>query len=44
MEGYDELAQRLFSGNERVRSFKTLVVIRQIKPLSPVPVDHEAGG
>jgi len=44
MEGYDALAQRLFSGNERVRSFKTLVVIRQIKPLSPVPVDHEEDG
>jgi Lrp/AsnC family leucine-responsive transcriptional regulator len=42
MEGYDELAQRLFSANERVRSFKTLVVIRQIKRLSPVPVDYEA--
>ncbi|MES2058317.1 MAG: Lrp/AsnC family transcriptional regulator [Pseudomonadota bacterium] len=38
MEGYDELAQRLFSANERVRSFKTLVVIRQVKPLSAVPV------
>lgn len=38
MEGYDELALRLFSANERVRSFKTLVVIRQVKPLSPVPV------
>jgi Lrp/AsnC family leucine-responsive transcriptional regulator len=39
MEGYDELAMRLFSANERVRSFKTLVVIRQVKPFSPVPVD-----
>ena len=39
MEGYDALAQRLFAANERVRSFKTLVVIRQVKPLSPVPVD-----
>lgn len=39
MEGYDELVQRLFSANERVRSFKTLVVIRQVKPLSPIPID-----
>jgi len=38
MEGYDELAQRLFSADERVRTFKTLVVIRQIKALSPVPI------
>jgi Lrp/AsnC family leucine-responsive transcriptional regulator len=39
MEGYDELVSRLFSANKHVRSFKTLVVIRQVKPLSPVPVD-----
>jgi Lrp/AsnC family leucine-responsive transcriptional regulator len=39
MEGYDELAQRLFSANERVRSFKTLVVIREVKPLSAIPID-----
>ncbi|MHA6724276.1 Lrp/AsnC family transcriptional regulator [Sphingomonas sp. RS2018] len=38
MEGYDELASRLFSANEHVRTFKTLVVIRQVKPFSPVPV------
>ncbi len=37
MEGYDDLTQRLFSDDERVRSFETLVVIRDIKPLSPVP-------
>lgn len=39
MESYDELVHRLFSANVHVRSFKTLVVIRQVKPLSPVPVD-----
>jgi Lrp/AsnC family leucine-responsive transcriptional regulator len=39
MEGYDELVHRLFSANVHVRSFKTLVVIRQVKPLSPMPVD-----
>jgi Lrp/AsnC family leucine-responsive transcriptional regulator len=39
MEGYDELATRLFSANEHVRSFKTLVIIRHVKTLSPVPVE-----
>jgi len=39
MESYDELAQRLFSANERVRCFKTLVVIRQVKALGPIPVE-----
>jgi Lrp/AsnC family leucine-responsive transcriptional regulator len=39
MESYDELVHRLFSANVHVRSFKTLVVIRPVKPLSPVPVD-----
>jgi len=39
MESYDELAQRLFSANEHVRGFKTLVVIRQVKALSPIPVE-----
>lgn len=41
MEGYDHLAQRLFSADERVRTFKTLVVIRQVKPFSPVPVARD---
>ncbi|GAA4007571.1 Lrp/AsnC family transcriptional regulator [Sphingomonas swuensis] len=38
MESYDELARKLFAADERVRSFKTLVIIRQVKELSPVPV------
>ena len=38
MEGFDELARRLFSADERVRSFKTLVVMREMKSRSPVPV------
>lgn len=42
MEDYDDLVHRLFSGDERVRTFKTLVVIREVKPLSPVPVDAHA--
>ncbi|MEH3048203.1 Lrp/AsnC family transcriptional regulator [Sphingomonas adhaesiva] len=37
MESYDVLARRLFAADERVRSFKTLVVIRQVKDASPVP-------
>ena len=41
MEGYDELARRLFAADERVRSFKTLVVIRQVKEMSPIPVAWE---
>lgn len=40
MEGYDDLAQRLFAANEKIRTFKTLVVIREVKPLSPVPVNR----
>lgn len=39
MEGYDNLAQRLFAANERIRTFKTLVVIREVKPMSAVPVN-----
>ncbi|WP_363829077.1 Lrp/AsnC family transcriptional regulator [Sphingobium sp. LMC3-1-1.1] len=38
MEGYDNLAQRLFAANDGIRTFKTLVIIREVKPLSPVPV------
>lgn len=37
MEGYDELVRELFAADERVRSFKTLVVIRQVKDVSPIP-------
>lgn len=38
MEGYDDLVQRLFSANDKIRSFQTLVVIREAKLLSAVPV------
>ena len=38
MESYDILARNLFAADERVRSFKTLVVIRQVKEMSPIPV------
>jgi Lrp/AsnC family leucine-responsive transcriptional regulator len=37
MESYDALVRRLFAADERVRSFKTLVVIRQVKEASPIP-------
>ena len=37
MEDYDELATRLFSHDERVRSFQTLVVMREAKSLKPLP-------
>ena len=37
MEDYDELATRLFSNDERVRSFQTLVVMRQARSLKPLP-------
>lgn len=38
MESYDELVRELFAADDRVRSFKTLVVIRQVKDASPVPL------
>lgn len=38
MESYDELVRELFAADDRVRSFKTLVVIRQVKDASPIPV------
>ena len=37
MEDYDELATRLFSHDDRVRSFKTLVVLRQARSSKPLP-------
>jgi Lrp/AsnC family leucine-responsive transcriptional regulator len=42
MEGYDTLARKLFAADDRVKSFKTLVVIRQAKDLSPIPVAKSA--
>lgn len=38
MESYDETVRRLFSADPRVRTYQTLVVIRQVKELSPIPV------
>ncbi|NYT39152.1 Lrp/AsnC family transcriptional regulator [Sphingomonas sp. R-74633] len=37
MESYDDLVRRMFSAHERVRTFETLVVIRETGT-SPVPV------
>jgi Lrp/AsnC family transcriptional regulator, leucine-responsive regulatory protein len=38
MESYDDLVRRLFSADERVRTFETLVVIRDTGGMGPVPV------
>jgi Lrp/AsnC family leucine-responsive transcriptional regulator len=38
MESYDDTVKRLFLVNERVRTFQTLVVIRQLKDGSAIPV------
>lgn len=37
MEGYDRLTHRLLTENDLVRTFRTLVVFREVKGLSPVP-------
>jgi Lrp/AsnC family leucine-responsive transcriptional regulator len=37
MEDYDRLSTHLFSGDERVRSFQTLVVMREAKAKKPLP-------
>lgn len=37
MEDYGDLAERLFSSDERIRSFKTLVIIRGEKGVMPLP-------
>lgn len=37
MEDYDLLATRLFSNDERVRSFQTLVVMREARSRMPLP-------
>lgn len=38
MESYDDTVVRLFSANAHVRAFQTLVVIRELKELSPIPI------
>lgn len=42
MEGYDALVRELFAADDRVRSFKTLVIIRDVKARSPIPVAKSA--
>ena len=37
MEDYGDLAERLFSSDERIRSYKTLVIIRGEKGVMPLP-------
>lgn len=41
MESYDDLVRRLFSADDRVRTFETLVVIRETGGMSPVPIAWE---
>ncbi|MDH4746403.1 Lrp/AsnC family transcriptional regulator [Sphingomonas sp. CBMAI 2297] len=41
MESYDDLVRRLFSADERVRTFETLVVIRETGGMSPIPAAWE---
>lgn len=38
MESYDETVRRLFSADPRVRTYQTLVIIRQLKERGPIPV------
>src|SRR3569833_1109460 len=42
MESYDSQARDLFAADERVRSFKSLVGIRQVKEMSPIPIAWDA--
>lgn len=42
MEGYDTLVRDLFAADDRVKSFKTLVIIREVKERSPIPVASRA--
>lgn len=37
MEDYGDLAERLFSSDDRIRTFKTLVIIRGEKGATPLP-------
>jgi Lrp/AsnC family transcriptional regulator, leucine-responsive regulatory protein len=41
MEEYDELTHRLFVQDEHVRSFKTLVVVRQAKTAGIIPAAED---
>lgn len=38
MESFERLTRRVLYADEHVKSFKTLVSMRQIKPLSPIPI------
>lgn len=38
MEYFEEFTRRVLYADENVRSFKTLVVMRNVKSLSPIPV------
>lgn len=38
MERFEEFTRKVLYADENIRSFKTLVVMRGVKPLSPVPL------
>jgi Lrp/AsnC family transcriptional regulator, leucine-responsive regulatory protein len=37
MERFEQFTRRVLYADENIRGFKTLVVMRSIKPLSPIP-------
>ncbi|MDE2411795.1 MAG: Lrp/AsnC family transcriptional regulator [Sphingomonadales bacterium] len=41
MEHFDALVRDLFAADDRVRTFKTMVIIRQVKERSPIPIGKE---
>ena len=40
MESFEEMTRRVLYADEHVKSFKTLVAMRQVKRLSPVPASQ----
>jgi Lrp/AsnC family transcriptional regulator, leucine-responsive regulatory protein len=41
MEQFDDFTRRVLYSDEHIRGFKTLVVMRSAKPVSPIPVAEE---
>jgi Lrp/AsnC family transcriptional regulator, leucine-responsive regulatory protein len=41
MEQFDEFTRRVLYSDENIRGFKTLVVMRSVKPISPIPMAEE---
>ncbi len=44
MESFEEMTRRVLYADEHVKSFKTLVAMRQVKKLSPVPASQVTSG